>query len=84
MGPRLAVQIVETSSFQEMEISILDAAAKWSDNRLNISYIWTSVSWEEWPMYELALWAMGPILDVRVVQTIGFHKMEINPLDAVG
>ena len=37
MGPRLAVQIVETSSFQEMEISILDAAAKWSDDRFNIA-----------------------------------------------
>ena len=25
---------------------------------------------------------MGLILGVRVVQTIGFHKMEISPLDA--
>ena len=33
-------------------------------------------------MYQVALWAMGPILDVRVVQTIGFHKMEISPVDA--
>ena len=33
-------------------------------------------------MYQLALWAMGPILGVQVVQTIGFHKIEINFLDA--
>ena len=33
-------------------------------------------------MYQVALSAMGPILGVRVVQTIGFHKMEISPLDA--
>ena len=34
-------------------------------------------------MYQVALWAMGPIFGVRVVQTIGFHKMEISPLGAV-
>ena len=33
-------------------------------------------------MYQVALWAMGPILEVLVVQTIGIHKMEISPLDA--
>ena len=33
-------------------------------------------------MYQVALWAMGPILGVLVVQTIGFHKMEISPADA--
>ena len=35
-------------------------------------------------MYQVALWAMGPILDVQVEQTIGFHKVEINTLDALG
>ena len=34
-------------------------------------------------MYQVALLAMGPILGVRVVQTIGFDKMEISSLDAV-
>ena len=33
-------------------------------------------------MYQVALSAMGPIFGVRVEQTIGFHKMEISPLDA--
>ena len=33
-------------------------------------------------MYQVALWAMGQILGVRVVQAIGFRKMEISPLDA--
>ena len=33
-------------------------------------------------MYQVALWAMGQILDARVEQTIGFHKMEISPVDA--
>ena len=33
-------------------------------------------------MYQVALWAMGPILGVRVAQTMGFHKMEISPVDA--
>ena len=33
-------------------------------------------------MYQVALWAMGPVLGVPVVQTIGIHKMEISPLDA--
>ena len=33
-------------------------------------------------MYQVALGAMGPILDVRVEQTIGFHKMEIIHVDA--
>ena len=33
-------------------------------------------------MYQVALGDMGPILGVPVVQTIGFHKMEISPVDA--
>ena len=33
-------------------------------------------------MYQVALWAMGPILGVRVVETLGFNEMEIIPLDA--
>ena len=34
-------------------------------------------------MYQVALLAMSPILGGRVVQTIGFDKMEISPVDAV-
>ena len=34
-------------------------------------------------MYQVVLLAMGPILGGRVVQTIGFDKMELSPLDAV-
>ena len=33
-------------------------------------------------MYQVALSAMDPILGLRVLQTIGFHKMEIIPLNA--
>ena len=33
-------------------------------------------------MYQVALGAMGAILDVQVEQTLGFHKMEISPVDA--
>ena len=36
-------------------------------------------------MYQVALLAMGPRLAERIVQTIGFHRMEISLLDsAVG
>ena len=33
-------------------------------------------------MYQVALSAMDPRLAVQIVQTIGFHKMEIGSLDA--
>ena len=33
-------------------------------------------------MYQVAIWAIGPILGVRVVHTIGFDKMEVSPVDA--
>ena len=33
-------------------------------------------------MYRVALGAMGAILGVQVEQTLGFHKMEISPVDA--
>ena len=33
-------------------------------------------------MYQVAIWAMGPILGVRVVQTMGFIKKEISLVDA--
>ena len=35
-------------------------------------------------MYQVALGAMGPILGVRIVQALGFHKMEISFMDATG
>ena len=34
-------------------------------------------------MYQVAPWAMGPMLSIQVVQTIGFNKMEISRLDVV-
>ena len=33
-------------------------------------------------MYQVALGAMGAIFGVQVEQTLGFHKMEISPVDA--
>ena len=48
-----------------------------------ISNISTCIWIEMRSMYQLALGAMGPRLGVRIVHTLGFHKMTISPHDAV-
>ena len=35
-------------------------------------------------MYQSAVGAMGPRFGARILQTIGFNEMEMNPLNLVG
>ena len=34
-------------------------------------------------IYQIAFGTMGPILNVRIVKTLCFHKMTISPRDAL-
>ena len=83
--PQMAVRIVQTLGFYKMEIRPWGAAVKLGCHTAVLkpfSCSWTIISKQVGSMYQVTLGPKDPQIDVRIVQTLGFHTMEIRPWDA--
>ena len=83
--PQMSVPIVQALGFHDMEIRPWDAAVKVGCHTVELKPFSCScaiTSKEVGSMQQVTLWHRDPQMGLRIVQALGFHKMEIRPWDA--
>ena len=83
--PQMGVRIVQASGFHKMEIRAWDTAVEVGCNAVELKPFSCScaiISKEVGSMQQGTLGLRDPQMGVRIVQALGFHKMEIRHWDA--
>ena len=83
--PQIGVQIVQALGFHKMEIRPWDAAVQVGCHTVELKPFSCScaiISKEIGSMQQVTLEPRDPQMGVRIVQALGFHKMEIRSWDA--
>ena len=83
--PQMGVRIVEALGFHKMEIRPWDAAVYIGCHTVKFKPFSCSraiISKKVGSMQQVTLGPRDPQMDVRIVQALGFHKMEIRPWEA--
>ena len=83
--PQMGVRIVQALGFHKMEIRPWDAAVKVDCHTVELkpfSCYCAIISKEVGSMQQVTLRPRDPQMKVQIVQSLGFHKMEIRSWDA--